>query len=76
MTEREKQQIRIYLRPQAIRMASDLSEILGQNLSETIEACIASAHLPLQANGATENDSKMTTFITPFWHRFFDCFKN
>ena len=59
MTEREKQQIRIYLRPRAIQMASDLSKILGRNLSETIEACIASAHLPLQANGATENDSKI-----------------
>ena len=59
MTEREKQQIRIYLRPQAIRMASDLSEILGRNLSETIEACIASAHLPLGANGANEYDTKI-----------------
>ena len=44
MTERIKQAIRIYLRPEALRLASIKSEQTGRNMSETIEELIKEAH--------------------------------
>jgi len=57
MNKQEKQQVRIYLRPQALQVVSDLSKLINRNLSETIEACIAAGHLPIKkANGAIKYD--------------------
>ena len=44
MTERIKQAIRIYLRPEALRLASIKSAQTGKNMSETIEQLIKEAH--------------------------------
>lgn len=50
MTERIKQAIRIYLRPEALRLASIKSAQTGKNMSETIEELIKEAHFADDTN--------------------------
>jgi len=50
MTERIKQAIRIYLRPEALRLASIKSAQTGKNMSETIEQLIKEAHFACHTN--------------------------
>ena len=50
MTERIKQTIRIYLRPEVLRLASIKSAQTGKNMSETIEQLIKEAHFADDTN--------------------------
>ena len=62
MTERIKQAIRIYLRPEALRLASIKSAQTGKNMSETIEQLIKEAHFADDTNNNNNNAGMVQIF--------------
>tara|TARA_B110000305_G_C18833627_1_gene356901 strand:- start:220 stop:408 length:189 start_codon:yes stop_codon:yes gene_type:complete len=59
MKEQYKQQVRVYLRPKALKRATNISKSTGQNLSEVIEEAVNQRHFhKSEANGANTGNDK------------------